>query len=136
MHKPIVESNLTMILLDQYFFSIFGATLDLLLTIFKFTRNLIVLFFSLIILLPVIGACTFIVTCKQFCFLKINLIYLIYPKVAFIRIILRTIWDNFVFFVILKPFAKIPARNTYLANRYAGPDISLASSNFVYEVII
>ena len=55
---------------------------------------------------------------------------------ACLRIVAHSVWDNFIYIFLLKQFGKVPARNTYLAERYAGPDISLESSKYVYEVMI
>jgi hypothetical protein len=43
----------------------------------------------------------------------------------------RKVWDNLMFYLILKPRARVPSRDTFVARRIAGP--GLASSYF-YQV--
>jgi hypothetical protein len=47
---------------------------------------------------------------------------------ASIRKLLRRIWDNITYYLILKHQAKVPSRDTFVARRIAGP--GLASNHF------
>ena len=50
---------------------------------------------------------------------------------AFIRKCFRKTWDGFMFYAILKPMAKVPANDTFIARRTAGPGLA---SNHFYQI--
>lgn len=52
---------------------------------------------------------------------------------GFLRYSLRLLYDNFFFYVIIKPLAKIPERDTNLARKISGPGIS---KNLFYSLKI
>ena len=56
----------------------------------------------------------------------------LYIAVGALRWSLRTLWDKLMFHIVIKHRARIPATNSFVARRIAGPGLA---SNFFYQVI-
>ena len=54
-----------------------------------------------------------------------------YFKVACLRKCCRKVWDTVIYFLVLKPRAKVPSHDTFIAVRISGPGLA---SNYFYQV--